>query len=58
MICFGILATKWPKIMQKWEATESEMPKYRTQREKRRVAHKIKMLAFVVLMSSLGKIKP
>lgn len=55
IICFGILARKWPKIMQRWEAIEEKMPKYRTQREKRNVAHQVKMLAFVVLMSSLGK---
>lgn len=57
MICFGVLATKWPKIMLRWEATESKMPKYRTQKEKRRAAQQIKMLAFIVLMCSLGKLK-
>lgn len=56
MICFGVLAKKWPKLMQQYEAIEGKMPKYRTQREKRKMAHKVKMIAFIVLMSSLGKL--
>lgn len=56
MFCFGRLATKWPRIMRRWESIESKLPKYRSQKEKRKLAYHLKMLAFVVLMSSLGKI--
>lgn len=40
--------------MRRWESIESKLPKFRTQREKRKLAFQLKMLAFVVLMSSLG----
>lgn len=43
--------------MCKWEAVEAKMPQYRTQREKRQLAHRIKMLTFVVMMSALGTTK-
>lgn len=56
MFSFGVLATKWPKLMINWELIEAKMPKYRSPRDKRKLAHKLKILAFVVMMSSLGKI--
>ena len=42
--------------MQKFESIESKMPKYKNEKEKRRVARHIKLLALVVMMSSLGKL--
>lgn len=56
MFCFLVLAKKWPKIMRRWESVESKMPKHRTQKDKKKLAHHLKILAFVVLMGSLGKI--
>lgn len=40
--------------MRRWESIESKMPKYRTQMEKRKLARHIKILALIVLISSLG----
>lgn len=40
--------------MRRWEAIEAKMPKYRNQREKRKLTYHVKMVSFVVLMSSLG----
>lgn len=57
MFCFMVLARKWPKLMRRWESIESKMPAYRTQMEKRQLAHHLKILAFVVLISSLGEEK-
>lgn len=54
---FGVLAKKWPKLMQRWESTEAILPKYRDQKEKNQLSYHIKMLTFVVLMTSTGKIK-
>lgn len=55
MLTFGVLARKWPKIMRRWELIEIKLPKYRTQKEKRKLAYHLKMLAFIVLLSSLSK---
>lgn len=56
MFCFGILARKWPELMRQWESVEAKLPKFRTQQEQRGLAFHMKMLAFVVLFFSLGKI--
>lgn len=56
MYCFGILSRKWPKIMRRWESVEAKMPKHRSQHEKRKLARHLKMLAIIVLISSLGKV--
>lgn len=56
MYCFGVLARKWPRIMRRWESVEAKMPKYRSQYEKRKLAQHLKLLAIIVLMSSLGKV--
>lgn len=53
MFQFGILARRWPELMQHWESIEAAMPKFRNQNEKRKLAIHLKMLAFFVLMSSL-----
>lgn len=42
---FGNLARKWPSIMVHWEEVEAKMPKYRTQKEKRQLAFRIKSYA-------------
>lgn len=55
MICFGHLATKWPALMLKWENVEKQLPRYKTQNEKRQLAYRIKMLTIVVMLLSLGK---
>lgn len=55
IFCFGILAKKWPKIMQRWQSIEAILPKYRDQNEKNKLSYHIKMLTIVVLMSALGK---
>lgn len=43
--------------MQRWEAIEAILPKYRDQNEKNKLSYHIKVLAFVVMMTSLGKIQ-
>lgn len=53
MFCFAVLAKKWPKLMQRWQIVESILPKYRNQKEKQKLARKLKILALVVLLSSL-----
>lgn len=55
MFCFAVLATKWPKLMQRWQSVESILPKYRNQKEKQKLAHQLKVLALVVLLSSLAE---
>lgn len=55
MLCFGILARKWPELMRRWESVEAKLPKFRTQQEQRGLAFHMKMLALVVLFCSLGK---
>lgn len=43
--------------MQRWESIEAILPKYRDQNEKNKLSHHMKVLTFVVMMSSLGKIQ-
>ena len=49
------LAPKWPDLMVYWYEIEQKLPQYDTQFEKRRMAHKIRMLTFVGMMLSLSK---
>lgn len=57
MFCFAVLAKKWPKLMQRWESVESILPKHRDPKEKCKLAQHLRILALIVLMSSLGKTK-
>lgn len=41
--------------MQRWESVEAILPKYRNQKEKRKLANHLKKLALIVLLSALGK---
>ncbi|XP_037906238.1 uncharacterized protein LOC119648542 [Hermetia illucens] len=50
---FGNLARQWPKLMQKWEKIERNLPEHPTQLSKAALAQRIKMVAIVVLMMSL-----
>lgn len=54
---FGNLARQWPKLMQKWEKIERNLPEHPTQLSKAALAQRIKMVAIVVLMMSLSKYK-
>lgn len=56
MLCFGTLAQEWPILMKQWESVEAKLPKFRTKQEKRKMAFHMKMLAFVVLLCSLGRL--
>lgn len=53
MFCFAVLAKKWPRLMQQWQSVESILPMYRNQKKKEKLAHQLKMLALIVLISSL-----
>lgn len=55
MLCFGTLAQEWPILMKQWESVEAKLPKFRTKQEKQKMAYHMKMLAFVVLLCSLGR---
>lgn len=46
------LARKWPNLMLQWETIESNLPKFRTQRQKRKMVFQVKVVAFFVLMCS------
>lgn len=56
MIFFGCLATKWPALMAKWENVEKQLPANRTQQDKRQLAHRIRMVALIVMSLSLGNL--
>ncbi|XP_032290821.1 gustatory receptor for sugar taste 64f isoform X2 [Drosophila virilis] len=49
------LARKWPELMMHWYEIEQDLPQYRTQREKQRMAHSIKMVMFVGMMLSFAE---
>ncbi|XP_031638768.1 gustatory receptor for sugar taste 64f-like [Contarinia nasturtii] len=53
MFRFGVLAMHWPTLMRRYESIESKMPKYKYQREKRKLALHLKILTIVVMMGSL-----
>lgn len=55
MYRFLQIAQKWPSLMQQWELVENGLPKWRSQHEKRQLAFKIKIVAIVVLLSTLGE---
>lgn len=57
MFCFGVLARKWPMLMQRWESVEAILPKNRDPNDKYKLARQIKRLAIVVLTCSLGIIE-
>lgn len=55
MYCFGALARKWPKLMQRWEEIEAILPMYRNTNEREKLSRHLKWLTFSVFMGSLGK---
>lgn len=55
MCCFGVLAKKWPKIMQQWQTVERMLPKHRNRNEKCQLAKDVRRVALVMLLCSLGK---
>lgn len=56
-ICFLELATKWPALMTKWNELENFMPQYKYQMDKQKMAYEIKMVSFMILFISMGKLK-
>lgn len=57
IVCLSALnlARKWPELMMVWYDIESELPPFASQKEKRRMADKMRMVFFVGMMLSLGK---
>lgn len=55
MICFFFLAMKWGTLMIEWEKIENGLPKLQKQCDKRKLAHKVRMLTIVMMMLSLCK---
>uniref|UniRef100_A0A1I8MLZ4 Gustatory receptor n=1 Tax=Musca domestica TaxID=7370 RepID=A0A1I8MLZ4_MUSDO len=49
------LARKWPELMVQWHSLEQQLPEYSSQKEKRRMADKIRMVFFVGMMLSLAE---
>lgn len=49
------LARKWPELMRFWGDIEQILPPLRTQFEKRKLAVKIRIITFTVMIISLGK---
>lgn len=54
---FGILAIKWPKLMQYWESVEIKLAKGRVVKEKHHLAKGITLTTFAVMFASLSKRK-
>lgn len=54
LFCFGVLARKWPKLMQRWESVEAILPKFRDPKDKWKLARQLKIMASIVLICSLG----
>lgn len=55
MCIFLRLSMKWPKIMVRWQATESLMSPLLRDRSQRYLSAKIKLLAAIILSLSLSK---
>ncbi|KAH8371100.1 hypothetical protein KR093_006246 [Drosophila rubida] len=49
------LARKWPELMMHWHDIEQDLPQYRTQKEKWRMAHTIHMVMLVGMMLSFAE---
>ncbi|XP_033241085.1 gustatory receptor for sugar taste 64e isoform X3 [Drosophila pseudoobscura] len=47
------LATRWPAIAQEWQAVETKLPPLRLGKERRSLAHHIKMITLVATTCSL-----
>lgn len=49
-----MLARKWPKLMQHWEFVEVVLPPYKTNDQRKRLAHDIRKISSIVLSVALG----
>ncbi|XP_058975798.1 gustatory receptor 5a for trehalose [Musca domestica] len=52
-IGFLRLASKWPKLMRRWQQVERQLPAYRTWQERGELAKRIKTVTFVLITMSL-----
>lgn len=57
ILCFLELARKWPNLMLKWYEVEKFLPQLKYQMDKQKMAYEIKMVSFMILFISMGKIK-
>lgn len=54
---FGVLARKWPKLINEWETVEKTLPQFRSEQEKLVVKHKIiKITIFTMIVATLEHI--
>lgn len=53
-LSFFALGKKWPELMQLWERAESELPGFRTKRQKIIFIRKIRLLVFFILFMALS----
>lgn len=56
IFCFLELAYKWPQLMTKWNEVEKFLPELKYQMDKQKMAYEIKMVSFIVLFMSMGKL--
>lgn len=57
ILCFLELARKWPNLMMKWHEVEKFLPQLKYQMDKQKMAYEIKMVSFMILFISMGRIK-
>lgn len=57
ILCFLELARKWPDLMMKWYEVEKFLPQLKYQMDKQKMAYEIKMVSFMILFISMGRIK-
>lgn len=55
MVCFFLLAKKWPALMIEWDKIENGLPKLRSQFDKQKLANQVKMVTIIMMMMSLCK---
>lgn len=54
-IGFLRLASKWPRLMRRWEQVERQLPAYQTWQEREDLAKRIRAVTFVLITLSLSK---
>lgn len=57
MLCFLLLAKKWPVLMKRWETIENDLPPMRTQKRRRLLWRKVQLITFSVSLLSLSEWK-
>lgn len=54
-VAFLRLASKWPKLMHRWQEVEEQLPAFSSWREREELSHRIKTVTFVLITLSLSE---